>query len=268
MASGRNFGPADDAQAPGVAIINESLARAYFKGEEPIGRRLRISARAGNAERVTFTIVGVVRDYRDRALDQEPRATYYLPLAQFPVNDVSFTLRAARSSPAALVALAAGFRQAITEIDREQAVDAVRTLEEVVSSSMAGRRFPMQLLALFAALSLLLAAIGIYGVMSYAVEQRTHELGVRRAVGATAEAVMRLVVGQGLRLAALGIAIGTAVGLALSRVIAGLLFGVSATDPLTFAGIALLLLLVALAACWLPARRAAAVDPMVALRTE
>jgi len=268
MLRGRAFSEQDGPDQPKVIIVSEALARRYFPDQDPIGRRIRLGRRPPlNGWR---TIVGVVADVRDWGLDQPVRTVYYVPIDQYPVGLVWLTLRSkdASAKASALKAMANQVRPELAALDSDQALEAPRTLEEDVSASTAGRRFPMQLLALFAGLALLLSAIGIYGVMSYAVEQRTHEIGVRMAVGARAADVLKLVVGQGLKLALYGVAIGLVAALGLSRVLGSLLYNVSASDPLTFAGIAALLVLVALVACWLPARRAVAVDPMTALRSE
>ena len=265
---GRAFSEQDGPDQPQVVIISDALAKKYFPGQDPIGRRIRLGRRPPlDGWR---TIVGVVADVRDWGLDQPVRTVYYVPIDQYPVGLVWLTLRSkdGAAGPAALKAMAGQVRGELAALDAEQALEAPRTLAEDISASTAGRRFPMQLLALFAGLALLLSAIGIYGVMSYSVEQRTHEIGVRMAVGARAADVLKLVVGQGLKLAFYGVAIGLVAALGLSRVLGSLLYGVSASDPLTFAGIAALLVLVALVACWLPARRAVAVDPMIALRSE
>jgi putative ABC transport system permease protein len=179
--------------------------------------------------------------------------------------NLSFAVRASGGGP---TALAPSVRSAVSAVDRNQPIFDVKPLRQIVADSIALRRLALLLLSAFAAVALALAAAGIYGVMAYAVEQRTHEIGVRMALGARGGDVLRLVVRQGLKLALCGVALGLVVALALTRLMEALLFGVSATDPLTFAGIALLLLVVALTACWLPARRATKVDPMIALRCE
>jgi putative ABC transport system permease protein len=209
-------------------------------------------------------IVGVVGDVRRYALDTDPRPEYYVPYEQAPERRLNLVVRTTGDA----AAMTATVRAAVRELDKEQLIWQTRTLEDLRSASVAGRRFNMTLLGLFAVVALLLAVLGIYGVMAYSVTRRTHELGVRIALGAQGGDVLRLVIAQGMTLAAAGVALGLVGAFALTRAMASLLYGVSATDPAVFAGLALLLAAVAFVACYLPARRATRVDPMVALRYE
>jgi putative ABC transport system permease protein len=241
-----------------VVVINETLATTFFPGEDPLGKHLVIDTGAPTQ----FEIVGVVGDVRHRSLEQGVYQMMYVPSLQ--VGNNNLVIRTA-SNPAGR---AAAVRQQVAAIDRDQPVSAIRTMTDVLSESVGQQRFRTMLLAAFAAVALVLAAVGIYGVISYSVTQRTHEIGVRMALGAQRRDVVRLIVRGGLALTLLGVALGLAGSFALTRVMSGLLFGVSATDPATFAGITALLTSVALLACYLPARRATKVDPMVALRYE
>jgi putative ABC transport system permease protein len=261
---GRLFSDQDRAGAPPVVLINETFARRIFAGEEPVGRRLVFGAGGTNVVR---EIVGVVGDVRHAGLEQEAGLEYYLPYAQSPQPArVTVVARAAGGGDPA--ALAAPLRAIVREADREAPVYNVRTMEQLLSKSVGRRRFNMMLLGGFAAVALVLAALGIYGVMAYSVTQRTHEIGVRVALGARPRDVLRMIVGHGMLLAALGVGLGLVSALALTRVMRSLLYGVSATDPVTFGGVALVLAAVAFVSCYLPARRATRVDPMVALRYE
>jgi predicted permease len=257
LVAGREFSAADDARAPLVALVNEAWVRRYFPGREVVGHRIRLDSKANGQWR---TIVGVVADAREEGLDRPAPPVYYFASAQYPPDQMCLVLRGA-AQPSAV-------RQALEQIDPTQPADRIAPLEEVIASSLAPRRFPLQLLGAFAALALLLSGLGIYGVTSYGVTQRTREIGVRIAVGAQQRDVLRLVMGGALRLAALGVAIGLLSALLAAQLISSLLYGVSARDPLTYLAISLLLALVALLASFLPARRATRVDPMTALRTE
>jgi len=216
----------------------------------------------GLNERTPFEIVGIVGDIRHRSLESAPFATMYLPILE--TGWMNLTIRTA-GNPSNL---AAAVRREVSAIDRDQPVGAVRTMGQVSSESVAAPRYRTWLLGLFAAVALALSAVGIYGVISYTVAQRTHELGIRMALGAQSKDVLKLIIGQGIKLALAGVLLGLGGALALTRLVRTLLFGVSATDPLTFALIAALLILVALLACYIPARRATKVDPLVALHYE
>ncbi|HLL77414.1 MAG TPA: ABC transporter permease [Pyrinomonadaceae bacterium] len=259
---GRYFSERDAEDAPGVAIVDETMARKYWPNEDPVGKRISFEGGAANPK--WREIVGVVGHVKHRGLEGESRTQYYVPHPQNP-NSSMFLVAQAGGDPAAL---AAPVREAVRSLDRDLPVYRVTTMERLVADSLAQRRFSMLLFGVFAGVALLLAIVGLYGVLSYTVAQRTHEIGIRMALGARASDVLRLVVGQGLWLTLLGVALGLAGALALTRLMAGLLYGVSAFDPATFAVVALLLTAVALLACLIPARRATRVDPTTALRAE
>jgi putative ABC transport system permease protein len=258
LRAGREFTEQDDGGAPQVVIIGEAMARtAFAPGVDPIGKRISIGGQGWR------TIVGVAGDARLIDL-KDSRWNVYVPYRQF-AYPVSYVAIRAASDPTPLTAIV---RREVAALDPEQAVMSVMTMEQRVDASLARPRFNTLLLNLLSALAAALAAVGIYGVISYSVTQRTREIGIRLALGAKRRDVLRLVIGQGMALAVAGVAIGAAASMALTRLMKGLLYGVSATDLPTFAGAALLLGAVAIAACWLPARRATRVDPMVALREE
>ncbi len=261
VVSGREFSERDDAKANPVVLVNEAWARRFAPAGDAVGKRVKLHAPGIPPWR---TIVGVVADTHDLGLDVPTRPMLYAPTAQFQATQVTLMARAGTS----VTALIDPIRRALVEVDPAQPVDKVDAYADHLESALAPRRFPLQLLAAFAALALVLSALGIYGVTSYAVTQRTREIGVRIAVGAQRRDVLTMVMGGALRLAGLGVAIGLAVALVGARVLASELYGVGARDPLTYAGIAVLLAAVALIASWLPARRATRVDPAVALRAE
>jgi putative ABC transport system permease protein len=259
LLAGRVFSDSDIEGAPPVTVISQSLARRSFPGQDPLGKQLR-----GPMSLKPLTVVGVVGDVRRQGLAEAPAAEIYLPYQQARAASMTLMIRADRD-PINLIAAA---RAQALAVDRDQPIYDARTMEDRLAELVAPQRFNLFMLSLFAALALSLAAIGVYGVMAYSVTQRTHEIGVRVALGAQSRDVLRLVMKQGMTLALIGVAIGLIISLALTRLMKGLLFGVSATDPMTFIVIALSLTVVALLACWLPARRAARVDPMVALKYE
>jgi len=262
LVKGRWFTDSDTADKPRLTVINETMARQLWPGEDPIGKRLK----QGWPEDQTpwREVIGVVADVKLEGVDQETRMQSYLPLAQEPVGSLGLLVRTVGPP----LALAATVERAIQAIDKDLPVFGVQSMDQLLGNDIAQQRLTMALLAGFAVLALLLAAIGIYGVIAYSVSQRTHELGIRIALGAQNRDVLRLVLGQGMRLALIGVALGLIASFALTRLMRPLLFGVEATDPMTFVALSLLLGLVALLACWIPARRAAKVDPMVALRDE
>ena len=260
---GRTFTEQDNEKAPLAAMINAMVARRFFPNEDPIGKRFMFGHPASDPAK-WYTIVGVVSDTRLYGLANPARLEVYLSFRQNPRSSMALVVKSG-VDPAALTS---AVREAVQSIDKDQPVFAVSTMEELVRNSVATRRMTLVLLGLFSALALVLGAIGIYGVISYSVTQRTHEIGIRMALGAPRGDVFRLVVGEGLKLAGIGIAIGIAAAFGLARLMSSLLYGISATDFETFAGVAVLLALVALLACYIPARRAMRVDPTVALRYE
>ena len=260
---GRYFEARDTADAPGVAVVDETLARKYWPGEDPVGKR--ISFEGTDSQPRWREVVGLVEHVRNESLEGESRGQYYVPYAQRATNPGLFVVVRTDGDPEAL---APSVRLAIANVDRDLPLFRVTTMERMVSDSLAQRRFSMLLLGIFAGLALVLAVVGLYGVMSYGVAQRTHEIGLRMALGAQARDVLRMIVGQGMALVGAGLALGLLGAFGMTRLMSSLLYGVSASDPLTYAGIAALLAAVALLASYLPARRATRVDPMVALRYE
>jgi predicted permease len=261
LIKGRLFTTEDTRDSPQVIVIDEALAQRHFPNEDPIGKRLKQSL----PNSPSYEIVGIVRHVEHYRLDgQSPDAQFYTNFNQSRGRPNNLLVR----TDAEPLSLAAAVRAQVTALNKDQAVFNVRTMEQGVTQSITARRFSMLLLAVFAVVALALASLGIYGLMSYAVAQRTREIGVRMALGAQASDVLKLVVREGMKLALVGVTLGLVASLALTRTMKNLLFGVSATDPATFSAIALLLTLVALLACWIPARRATKVDPLVALRCE
>ena len=260
---GRGFDERDRAEAPPVVVVNQTFAERVFRGAEPTGQRVTFKF---TANQPPFEIVGVVGDEKVTSLDARTTPVIYFPVSQGPDSRMSLVARTT-ADPSAL---AAAVRGEVRALDGEVPVFGVRTMEQVISDSRATfmRRYPAYLIGVFACVALVLAVVGIYGVISYAVTQRTREIAIRVALGAQGRDVLRLVVGQGLLLALAGVGFGVCGALALTRLMSGLLYGVSAADPAVYCLVSLLLVTVALAACLLPARRAAKVDPMVALRYE
>jgi predicted permease len=267
---GRAFNNADTSGAPPVAIINEAFARRFYKGKNTLTQQLSVGRGTDDPER---QVIGVVADIKQEGLEHPAPPMVFVPIPQVP-DKLLATVRAFTSTSFAVrttvepTGLTPNIKREIAAIDATLPLSHIATMEEVATRSITSQRFNMLLLGLFAALGLLLAAVGIYGVMSYTVAQSTHEIGIRMALGAQAGSVMRLVVGQGMILALIGMVIGIAASLALTRLMKSFLFGVSATDPMTFVLYSSILLAVALSACLVPARRAMRVDPMVALRHE
>jgi putative ABC transport system permease protein len=267
IVAGRDFTARDDQEHPGVTIVNQAFARRYFPNERVLGRRLRLSAPArmwGNQRFEWFEIVGLSRNVKSAGLKAETDPAYYVPASQAPQPDMLVLVRT-QGDPVALVS---SLRQAVWAIDPNQPIADIKTLNQIVSDSVGQSRLNMILMGAFGGLALLLAAVGIYGLLSYAVTQRTQELGIRLALGAQVKDVLKLVLKQGMGLALLGEGIGLLAAFAATRVLRGLLFGVTPTDPMIFFAVFQLLALVALVACYLPARRATKVDPLVALRYE
>ena len=265
LLQGREFSDQDKVDSPAVAVINETMARRLWPDQDPTGKRITPGALTSTDPDDWITVVGVVKDVRQFELVADPKPQMYLSYVQagfFAPNDL-----VVRTDLEPL-SLAASVRRAVWEVDKDQPVSKIRTMEEIVSESVARQRFSMLLLGVFAALALALAAVGIYGVMSYSVAQRTREFGIRMALGAQPGDVLKLAVGQGLKLVIAGIVIGLGASFLLTRVMASLLFRVSATDPLTFITISLVLVGVALLASFVPALRATKIDPMEALRYE
>jgi predicted permease len=274
MLKGRDFNQQDGAEAPGVIIINETLARRHWQGDEPLGRRVTLDDPRNNAQAPRWlTVVGVIKDVRQESWMDAPDNEIYLPFQQ---SGNFFTGTSRQYSAMTLVLrttvapenLAAATREAIKGLDPGLPVANLTSMEQVVADTLWQQRFNLQLIALFAALALVMAAVGLYGVMSYMVAQRTQEVGLRMALGAQPSDVMKLVVGQGMRLVVLGVGLGLLASGLLTHLMASLLFEVSATDYTTFTVVAILLTFIALVACWIPALRATRVDPMVALRYE
>jgi len=259
LSRGRMFTEADGANAPPVGIINETAARRYWPDEDPIGKRLKI-----DTDNPWMEIVGIVADVHHMGLDSQPRPELYVPYLQDSWPFMTIVVRSTGST----ASLANMMRTEVWAIDEDLPVPDIKTMDQLLSDSVARRRFNMLLLGIFGGVALVLAAVGIYGVMSYSVTQRTHEIGIRMALGASQSDVLRLVIGQGMGLALIGVGIGLGAAVALTRVLTSLLFGVGATDPATFVIITSVLTGVALVACFVPACRAMNVDPMVALRYE
>ncbi len=260
---GRTFTEEDAASASQV-IINEALARRYFPDEDPMGKRIILEGQAPR-EIIGVEIIGVVGDVLQRGLDEDVVPINYVSYLQAPEGQMNLVVRTTSKSPSESIP---AIRGVIKEINKDQLIYQTRTLNDLVAKSLAPRRFNMFLLGVFAVVALVLAATGIFGVMSFNVAQRTHEIGIRMALGAHKKDIFRLVIGKGMLLTLIGIGIGLVAAFALTRLLTSLLFGVSATDPLVFGGIALLLAGVSFVACFIPANRATRVDPMLALRYE
>lgn len=261
LRQGRFFSDYDRDKSVPVVIISETMAHRFWPGENPIGRRLTPTF---HVEQGAREIVGVVGDVKATGLDADASAMMYLPYKQAPLPFISFVVRTA-SNPESLVQPVS---KAIYSVDKEQALTNVQTMDQVLRKSLSGQRFNMTLLLTFAGVALMLAAVGVYGVMNYTVTLRRRELGIRMALGAEKMDVLRLVLGQGLILTLIGVGAGLISAYALTRLMASLLYGVTATDYLTFASVSAVLIVVGLVASYLPARRATKVDPTIALRAE
>ena len=268
LVRGRTFTDRDTQGAPPIIVINESMAKRYFKNEDPIGQRILIQkllyGQPGLGSEIAWEVVGIVSDEQTGGLGDRKSAGIYVTFDQSPTNDVSMVLRAAIDPET----LTPAINRAIHEINKDQPLSDVKTLDRIKSETVANDRLQTMLLTTFAALALLLAAIGIYGVISYSVTQRIHELGIRAALGASRGGLLALVIRRGMALALGGLALGLAGSLALTRLLGSLLYDASPRDPVTLTAVAAVLAGVALLACYIPARRAASVDPMVALRYE
>jgi putative ABC transport system permease protein len=261
---GRTFTSQDNESAPLVGMINAKLAREFFANQDPVGKRFMFGHPSAQEPSKWITIVGVLGDTKLYGLANPPRLEVYVPFRQAPEGDMTLLVKSA-VDPAALIS---SIRRVVASIDKDQPIFAISTMNQLRSDSTSTRRITLVLLGAFSGLALALATIGIYGVISYSVAQRTHEIGIRMALGAQRSGVMRMVLVQGGKMALVGIGIGIVAALALTRLMSSLLFAVNAGDPATFAAVTLLLVIVALAACYVPARRAMRVDPMIALRHE
>jgi putative ABC transport system permease protein len=265
---GRTFNDHDTRGGAPVAVINEEMARRYFKGEDPIGKRILIQeilyGQPGLGPEIPWEVIGIVGDEQTGSLIDNKSGGLYVTFDQSSTDDLNMVLRGALDPRN----LTSAIHAAVHAVDKDQAIADLQTLEQIKSGTVASDRMQTMLLAIFAALALLLAAIGIYGVISYSVTQRTHELGIRAALGASRGSLLTMVIRRGMRLTLMGLAIGVAGALALTRLLGSLLFGISPRDPVTLIVVAAVLSSVALLACYIPARRAAGVDPMVALRYE
>jgi predicted permease len=264
LKKGRLFTADDRPGSPPVAVIDEQFVKKYFPHADPIGKRITFGASRGNTDSTWITTVGVVGHAAHEGLDAEPRIQYYFPNTQVGVGYMRVVVRTAGNPLGMLPAV----RDAVHEVDRNLPLAAVNTMEKLVDLSVGQRKLSMILLGAFSAIALLLASIGIFGVMSYSVTQRTRELGIRMALGAARSRVLALVVWQGMALAAAGVAIGLVAAYALTRFLSSQLFGVGATDPATFTIVSVVLAGMALLATLVPAMRATRVDPVVALRDE
>jgi putative ABC transport system permease protein len=273
LLNGRDLLTADTARSPMVGVINRNLAQKYWPDENPIGRTLTASRcfevstpkeSSVQCKPQELEIVGIVGDVRQLGLDAPPYPELFMPYTQWPSNEMALVLRTA-SEPSSLIPVV---KKEIWRVDPDQPVTNIKTMDELVSTEASGRRFVLQLIGAFAAIALVLAAVGIYGVVSHGTRQRTHEIGIRMALGARRQQIMWLVARENTRWLLIGITTGVASALALTRLLAAYLYAVRPTDPLTFVVVSLLLLAVALLAVYIPARRATKVDPMVALRYE
>jgi putative ABC transport system permease protein len=261
MVQGRDISEKDTADAVRVVVISEKAARYFWPGQDPIGKRLKPGSTT--SESPWREVIGIVKDVRQNDFVAEPKMQMYMAHEQVGSFAANAVVVRTQVDP---LSLGTGVRKVVWEIDKDQPVSDIRSMEEIVSRAVARQRFSMMLFGIFATLALVLASVGIYGVMSYSMAQRTREIGIRMALGAQRKDVLKMAVGQGLKLVLIGVGIGLAAAFVLTRVMASLLFGVSATDPVTFITISIILTGVAVLASYIPAVRAARVDPMVALR--
>jgi len=261
---GRDVAPGDTKESQQVAVIDEAMAQTYWPKEDPLGKRFRRSPRSQQ----WITVVGIAGSVRHSGLSADFRPQIYEPPAQIPDPLMPNQLMVVVRTSGDPRSIANAARAAVHEVDRNQPVTNVRTLEKLVDDSVANRRFSLLLLGLFALLALVLSAVGIYGLTAYSVVQRTRELGLRIALGAKPEGVLGLVLGEAGKLTGVGVVLGLVLAFVFNKVMASLVYGVASTDPLTFVGVALGLLAIALLAAYFPGRRATKVDPIVALRSE
>jgi putative ABC transport system permease protein len=263
LLKGRSITEQDAVDSPNVALINRTMAEQLWPNADALGKRIALPG-SPQQPGPWRTVVGIVSDVSQYALDKKPPMQMYLPHSQFPTSFNTIVVKTA-SDPTAMIG---AIRREILAVDKEQAVFKLTTLDQLHGESILLRRFFMLLLLIFAGVALVLAAVGIYGVMSYVASQRTHEIGIRMALGAQAQDVLKLIISNGMILAVMGVAIGLVGAFALTRLLSSLLFGVAATDTLTFVSVSAGLILVAMIACYIPARRATRVSPLVALRYE
>ena len=264
MQQGRTFDAQDQANAPGAVIVNEAFARRYWPGQNALGKRIQIGSGDGTDNAPYLTVVGVTKDGKYNSLGEEATPFFYRAATQAYVSTPTLLVRTQSNPTNALATV----RSAVEALDKNLPLYDVKTMRQHLGIALLPARLAGSALGIFGLLALLLAAAGLYGVMANVVAGRTREIGIRMALGADALAVLRLILQQGMRLVLIGLGLGLAAALAVTHLLKSLLFGVSTTDPLTFAGIAVLLTAVALLACWIPARRATKVDPMIALRYE
>jgi putative ABC transport system permease protein len=263
MVGGRDFTDQDNADSKDVVVISEKTAQHFWPGQDPIGKRLKPGSSTSKSE--WREVIGIVKDVRQNDLIAPPKMQMYLTYRQ--LKDIAANALVVRTTVEPM-SLAGSVRNAIWSVDKDQTVAKIDTMDHIVAEAVARQRFSMVLLGVFAALALLLASVGIYGVMSYSVAQRTREIGIRMALGARRADVLQMTVWQGLKLVGAGMVLGLAAAFLLTRVMATLLYGISATDPITFIGISLVLLAVAVLASYIPALRATRVDPITALRAQ
>jgi predicted permease len=264
LLAGRWFDARDMKGTEPVILINQSMARKYWPGEDAVGKRIASSGDKPPNDKDWMRVIGIIGDVKDHPDSIQAEPSYYWPITQEPYPELHLAVRISNNS----LSMVEAVRREVTSLSKDVAISDVKPLETIAAAALAGRRFTLLIIGLFALVAMALAAIGIYGVMSYLVLQRTREIGIRLALGAQGSDVLRLVLKQGMMLAVLGIALGMAGAFALTRSMESLLFGVRPSDPLTFISISALLALVALVACWIPARRAMKTDPLEALRHE
>jgi predicted permease len=259
---GRTITPQDGPDTESVTVISQSLAKSFFSNDDPIGQHIKIGA--ADSKNPWMTIVGIVGNVKMDSIESRPSYAFYRPYVQLARSYGSFALRTSGDP----MALAPAARKAISDVDPEEAVIDVMPMSKVISNSVIGLAYVSVMMGVMGMMALLLSAVGVYGVMAFTVTERTHEIGVRMALGAQSSNVLRLVVGKGVLLAGVGLLLGLPLGYFVASLLGSLIYGVGAFDPLTFAGVSLTLVAVVILACWLPARRATRVDPMIALRYE